>query len=547
MSVSIQRYPIFDVASPLRDLVFYEVVDYNLQNNRDAEYGDPYHNTRTFPNHELVYITPNDKEGKFYRFYYAAKRENQDDYNWQIQGGERLVRTYFVKRELYYERSDADILAGPFKVNNEFGYPTVATLDSRFEKYGFADDTVAEAPQELSSLYILVQRRFIEPVTEDLVWDQNLNMYVRIKKEIIPAMLNRPQPTSTTGETIEVQKGNRFHDIRITKTAIMPLGEGGEPLTYPILKTEIPDYRQFDFPARLNAINLVYAWAYAASEDAMPSYSEDFYFDYDITEPRKGLYPARLLRYVTDDPENVKILHPITTIPAPVKESIAVVYTWSSAGVFGNTTQASAKEYLLPSTIHDQISVDESNNGPLEETSPASRTFTRTFAKTDGYDAFMALDEIVVGYEVREISLNLFEAIVVILDKSNAYAAPTNAPPDVTDPLITNLSPQNNLSDVSITNNLVVTFSEAIAIGYGNITIKNLTDSTEFNISVEDPTQVTISGSVLTINPTNPLINAKNYAVRISGNAIKDLSGNKFAGIFDDNTWNFYTIAATPP
>ena len=427
MSVSIQRYPIFDVASPLRDLVFYEVVDYNLQNNRNAEYGDPYHNTRTFPNHELVYITPNDKEGKFYRFYYAAKRENQDDYNWQIQGGERLVRTYFVKRELYYERSNADILAGPFKVNNEFGYPAVATLDSRFEKYGFADDTVAEAPQELSSLYILVQRRFIEPTTEDLVWDQNLNMYVRIKKEIIPAMLEHPQPTSTTGETIEIQKGNRFHDIRITKTAVMPLGEDGEPLTYPLLKTEIPAYKSFDFPARLNAINLIYAWAYAASEDAMPSYSEDFYFDYDITEPRKGPYPARLLRYVTDDPENVKVLYPITPIPAPARESIPIVYTWASAGVFGNTTQAVSKEQPLPPTIHGDIAVDDTGEGT--GTSPASRRFKDTFPKTPGYDTFMALTEITIGYEVREISLNLFEVIVVILDKTNVYSAPSDPPP----------------------------------------------------------------------------------------------------------------------
>ena len=93
--------------------------------------------------------------------------------------------------------------------------------------------------------------------------------------------------------------------------------------------------------------------------------------------------------------------------------------------------------------------------------------------------------------------------------------------------------------------NLVVTFSESIALGTGNITLRNLTDSTQVVIAVTDGTQVSLSGAVLTINPVADLAGVKNYAIRIDAGALKDLANNPFAGIADDTTWNLTT--ATVP
>ncbi|MCX6872724.1 MAG: DUF2341 domain-containing protein [Verrucomicrobia bacterium] len=115
----------------------------------------------------------------------------------------------------------------------------------------------------------------------------------------------------------------------------------------------------------------------------------------------------------------------------------------------------------------------------------------------------------------------------------------TTQDPDTTLPVISSLSPADNANEVFIDTNLVVTFSEAITKGTGNITIKNLTDATQTTIAVTDTTQVSISGSVMTINPTADLVNGKNYAIQIAATAIDDLAGNSFPGVIDDTTWNF--------
>ena len=113
--------------------------------------------------------------------------------------------------------------------------------------------------------------------------------------------------------------------------------------------------------------------------------------------------------------------------------------------------------------------------------------------------------------------------------------------PDVTAPLVSNLSPTDNLDDVPLASDLVVTFNEGIAIGSGNIILKNLDTSAETTIPVGDA-QISISGAVLTINPISNLNPNTDYAVQIPNTAITDLSGNPFLGIAGDTAWNFATI-----
>ena len=118
---------------------------------------------------------------------------------------------------------------------------------------------------------------------------------------------------------------------------------------------------------------------------------------------------------------------------------------------------------------------------------------------------------------------------------------------DATAPAITTFSPADNATNVTVGANLVATFNELIAIGTGNITIKNLTDNTQSTIDITSGSpQVTVAGSVLTINPSADLTGAKDYAIQIDAGAITDLTGNPFGGIADDTTWNFATDG-TPP
>lgn len=112
---------------------------------------------------------------------------------------------------------------------------------------------------------------------------------------------------------------------------------------------------------------------------------------------------------------------------------------------------------------------------------------------------------------------------------------------DLIAPVISSLSPADGAADVAPNANLVVAFDEAITAGTGLITLKNLTDVTQRTIDITDSTQITISGTSLTINPSSDLLEEKDYAVQIVSTAIRDLGGVAFIGISDDTTWNFTT------
>lgn len=115
----------------------------------------------------------------------------------------------------------------------------------------------------------------------------------------------------------------------------------------------------------------------------------------------------------------------------------------------------------------------------------------------------------------------------------------TTVPPDTTPPSLILVNPADGATNVSPSANLVATFSEPVAVGAGNVTLKSLTDATEVTIPVTDGAQVSVAGAVLTINPAANLAVSKDYAVRIDAGAILDLVTNSFAGIADDTTWNF--------
>ena len=121
----------------------------------------------------------------------------------------------------------------------------------------------------------------------------------------------------------------------------------------------------------------------------------------------------------------------------------------------------------------------------------------------------------------------------------------TTADPDLTAPTLSSTNPTNGASGVLVDTNLVATFSEPIALGTGNITLHPTDNSGDMVIPVTDGSQISVSGAVLTINPTADLVGGKTYAVRIDATAIDDLVGNSYDGIIDDVTWSFSMV--TPP
>jgi methionine-rich copper-binding protein CopC/endonuclease YncB( thermonuclease family) len=114
---------------------------------------------------------------------------------------------------------------------------------------------------------------------------------------------------------------------------------------------------------------------------------------------------------------------------------------------------------------------------------------------------------------------------------------------DTAAPTLFSSSPADGATGVAVGDNLTLTFNENIAIGTGNITIKDDTGSSDVVIDVTDNSQVTVSGSTLTINPTSALAASNDYHIEIANTAVTDTAGNAFAGIANVSTLNFTTAA----
>jgi hypothetical protein len=119
--------------------------------------------------------------------------------------------------------------------------------------------------------------------------------------------------------------------------------------------------------------------------------------------------------------------------------------------------------------------------------------------------------------------------------KSQAYTL------DNANPTVSTFSPTDNQSGVSKSGDIVITFAENIDLGTGSITIR--ADSSggstfEAYDVAKNPSNLSISGATLTINPSNTLSSTTTYYVVISSTAITDIAGNAYAGT---SSYNFAT------
>ena len=89
--------------------------------------------------------------------------------------------------------------------------------------------------------------------------------------------------------------------------------------------------------------------------------------------------------------------------------------------------------------------------------------------------------------------------------------------------------PAADATDFPANSNIVLTYSEAVQAGAGNITIvPSSGGGVAITIAVSDA-QVTIVGAVVTINPTNDLAVSTTYTLTIPAGAFMNAAGNKTA------------------
>lgn len=113
------------------------------------------------------------------------------------------------------------------------------------------------------------------------------------------------------------------------------------------------------------------------------------------------------------------------------------------------------------------------------------------------------------------------------------------------DPLLIRSSPADDMVDVPMDSDVVLYFNEPVSSGAGNLVITNGTDIRV--IAANDDSQVTFSGSKVTINPSADLVPNTTYHIEMGSGVITDLAGNPYAGISDETTLNFTTSDHAEP
>ncbi|MFZ4524253.1 MAG: beta strand repeat-containing protein [Chlorobium sp.] len=117
---------------------------------------------------------------------------------------------------------------------------------------------------------------------------------------------------------------------------------------------------------------------------------------------------------------------------------------------------------------------------------------------------------------------------------------------DTTAPTLSSSSPADAASGVAVNSSIVLTFSEAVQKGTGLIEIHtgSATGAVVESYDAATSTNLSFSGSTLTINPTADLANSTTYFVTVASGAVKDLANNSYLGI---TTYDFTTVADTTP
>lgn len=119
---------------------------------------------------------------------------------------------------------------------------------------------------------------------------------------------------------------------------------------------------------------------------------------------------------------------------------------------------------------------------------------------------------------------------------------------DVTPPALTATPfiPVDNSVGVALTTPLSLTFNETIQAGTGEIQLYTAGGALVESYDVLTSPLISFSGPVVTINPTDLILNTS-YYVNVQSGAIKDMSNNNYAGFSTTTTWNFNTNDVISP
>lgn len=334
--------------------------------------------------------------------------------NAEMTEGERLVRTYVIHQDKYPPPSPAPPTPDPYVLQDA----VVGVADPKYPKFGFTHDSMMRSPFGLDSVFVMVQRIHQQIVKVRTFFDDEMERYVTETTRIIAA--GTGAPSSEPGKSVEVTPVNIYFDLEVTME-LQPLETDstldGE-IIYPLVLPSLMEDKPYPFPPLTTDVTIETAWARAFNgEDE--SFSQDFYFKFHMVTPRRGPYEARVVRYLTPNPDSLRGLFPIHQI-TPTSESIGVSAWYAIAPATGQCrTFARADELHMPESIHPAITITEPDGPSIGE-------FTRTLAMSPGYTNFTQLGVINASYETTKTRYGLYEVSIIQINCSGVYSGSTS-------------------------------------------------------------------------------------------------------------------------
>ena len=143
------------------------------------------------------------------------------------------------------------------------------------------------------------------------------------------------------------------------------------------------------------------------------------------------------------------------------------------------------------------------------------------------------------------------ESTAVQDTSNNAYAGISDTTTlsftaaDIAAPTLASSSPADDATGVAVNSNIVLTFNETVQAGTGNITLFK-SDNTQVEV-FDVTTDVTISGAIVTLNPSANFGSSQGYYVQIAATAIDDTSNNSYSGVNDTTTLSFTAADIAAP
>lgn len=111
---------------------------------------------------------------------------------------------------------------------------------------------------------------------------------------------------------------------------------------------------------------------------------------------------------------------------------------------------------------------------------------------------------------------------------------------DVTAPTLQAVTPQDDATGVAVNASLVLSFSEAVTRGSGTVQVKDSSGAVVASYDAATSPNLVFAGQTLTIDPSTDFAAGRSYSVSIPAGAVRDSSGNAYAGL---SGYNFTTVA----